>query len=615
VRGAAFAPRIAVRQGRGDFFPILRENTSPFLPGGDKMTRKLLACVAVAACLCVGLAGAAQAAESVLGVIPDSSLGFVVVNRLQQTNAKVDKLAETVGAPPARLLGKLRTALGVEKLPGVDLKGSAAVAFLPTPVGQAKPVVLVFVPVSDYGELVEKLGGKAAEGQIAEVEIKGKTLVVGKTGSFAVMSEPDNRGVLEEALKPTGKLASGLKPWASWIDENDVVGVATADGIRLAASKAREALEHAKEAMARLQPNQPAAQAGIEMYEQLLDAITGEVQTVAVGARLDAKQNLFVTSREKLAPGGELAEALKGVKPPGEKLLVGLPSEPFVFAGYGATPQGLNEAMLKFSYNFMRSVPQLYGLTPEQIDQMAKASKQSMVGMEAMSMMMGVGEPGQPIYSNVYGVMEVDDAETFMDRYAKMVETSSEALTKSKTSFIKEMKLTKEGPGVWTLEFQMQFGKLEENQPPQVQKMMEKMFGSEGKATVHLGIVDEHRIAMSYSGTEKIGTLVAAIRQGKPGLAGRPEVTETAALLPKDAPWAAYWSPQGTLAFARRFMNTLTDGQVMVPIPELPETGAVGLAATASDGQVQTWLVVPASVFEAIGKLSKQHAEAGHEAL
>ena len=54
----------------------------------------------LAAVFCLGVLGtsAAQAAQSVLEVIPDDALGFAVINRIGQTDAKIKELGELVEA-------------------------------------------------------------------------------------------------------------------------------------------------------------------------------------------------------------------------------------------------------------------------------------------------------------------------------------------------------------------------------------------------------------------------------------------------------------------------------------------------------------------------------------
>ena len=92
------------------------------------------------------------------------------------------------------------------------------------------------------------------------------------------------------------------------------------------------------------------------------------------------------------------------------------------------------------------------------------------------------------------------------------------------------------------------------------------------------------------------------IKQGQKGLAGDRQVAKTAAMLPAGAPWVAYWSPQGTVAFARRMITVFTEigaGAGAPEIPKFPDTPAVGAAITKAPDELRLEAVVPAETLNA----------------
>ena len=62
-------------------------------------TKRSIWLLAAAFCFGVFAVSAARAAQSVIEVIPDDALGFALVNRVGQTDAKIRDLAEVIGMP------------------------------------------------------------------------------------------------------------------------------------------------------------------------------------------------------------------------------------------------------------------------------------------------------------------------------------------------------------------------------------------------------------------------------------------------------------------------------------------------------------------------------------
>ena len=110
-----------------------------------------------------------------------------------------------------------------------------------------------------------------------------------------------------------------------------------------------------------------------------------------------------------------------GAEPGQSDWLTGLPQMPFVFAGGGVISPDAAEPMMKASFSMMKMYPGGENMTEEQFRKVIEISVRSMQGMRSMGMMMGVGEGDEPLYSSMYLVIKMDDAERYMDDYLNAV--------------------------------------------------------------------------------------------------------------------------------------------------------------------------------------------------
>jgi hypothetical protein len=130
---------------------------------------------------------------------------------------------------------------------------------------------------------------------------------------------------------------------------------------------------------------------------------------------------------------------------------------------------------------------------------------------------------------------------------------------------------------------------------------METLFGPGGKLVGWLAAADEHTIVMGYVNKESLQRAIEDLKQGKPGLAADADVSKTAILLPPDALATGYLSPQGTINFIKRIAAIAAPGaEVVERIPEFPKTPPLGFAVRTAPNELQTWLVVPSGLLQAI---------------
>jgi len=117
------------------------------------MTRRRLFPILLLICLAMAAPAPARAAEDLLDLIPGDALGFLVVNRLAETDAKIQQTAQQMGLPPISPLTMFKTRDGIKG--GVDEKRSAALVAMPAEDPGSKPAVLFVLPVSDFQKLIE----------------------------------------------------------------------------------------------------------------------------------------------------------------------------------------------------------------------------------------------------------------------------------------------------------------------------------------------------------------------------------------------------------------------------------------------------------------------------
>jgi hypothetical protein len=191
-----------------------------------------------------------------------------------------------------------------------------------------------------------------------------------------------------------------------------------------------------------------------------------------------------------------------------------------------------------------------------------------------------------------------------LENYKRNLDAYNEVIKEAKSPFLPMVETEKgDVDGDPAVQLTVTMPQLpEDQQPPQYAQMMETMVGPGGKMASWLVPVDEHRIAIGCVTKEHLQKMIEIIKQGKPGLESNADVAKTAALLPAGAPAVVYVSPAGILELVKRmaFAMAPPEAMVNVKIPEFPATPPIGFAVTTGADEVQTCLVIPAEVLQAI---------------
>lgn len=574
------------------------------------MIRRPLLPVVLTALLAVW-AAPALAAEGVLGAIPDDALAFSVFNRLGQIDAKIQNMAGKLQLPVPGVLGILKTAAGVTE--GLDEKGSAALVVMPPAEKGDEPAVLLLVPVTDFDKFIAQLKPEDAKARIVKVTIFNGPFLAAKRGGYAVLAELGQEALLEKVLAAKTSAAKEVKPLAAWLESNDVAGVVTGSGFRFFCDEALDGLRKTKAMFADMPDESKemmgGAVAAFEMYEKIVEAARKEIVLLAGGARLDKQGNGRLSGRVRLLPGGEAARALAGLAPEKSDLLAQLPAEPFVVAMAGTMPQSVAQAMMQFSSQLMKSTVMPFGGSGKETKKLMEISTEMMKGVHGMSFVLGVGKEKAPLYSSMVFTMQVDDATAYLQEYEKAMKAMAGVGEQGKPSIFSSMTVEKTRVGdVDGLKVSMSvpLPKGMEDVPQfkeMMDKMAERMYGPGGKIITYLAPANATTIAAGYTSPDAVIRLIRTIKQGEKGLSADPQVAKAAALLPAGSPWVAYWSPQGTIDFARRMVALMSDmggGAGAPDIPKFPATPAIGAAVVKAPNELQIEAVVPVETIKAV---------------
>jgi len=568
------------------------------------MTRRRNFLVVPLVCLAVMFAAVSQAAEDVLSVVPEGALGFGVVNRLAETDATIQQVAADMQLPVPSLLDQLKEATGIG--PGLDKQGSTALVVMPGE-NDSRPAVLLYVPVTDYGQFIAALQPGEAEEGLSPVQVMREQFLVGQDGGYAVFAEWRHRSALKAAIASPNRLSKELAPLQDWLADHSGGLVVTRAGVEFISAMVQKGLRQVREHFTEMPPEfrdqmEPAI-AVFGVYEQLFVALEKNVQTYAAAVRVDKRGTIHIDERTRLVPGGGLAKMFGSVEKPEGDLLAGLPKGPFFFAVSGAVPEGAMDALMDFSGEMMKAMPKLYGLDEKETEELMKISRDSMKGVRGMAFMIAVGKPDEPVLSSMSSVMKVDDSRAFLAEYRKTIDAMNEMMRGKKDSIFSGIKVKElEVEGVPALELRMKFPVIEETaQMPGFEEMMKMMVGPGNRVVTYVAAADEQTLVSAY-GKRALLRCIKAVKDPEARLSSNPRLAKTAAMLSPEAQWVGYLSPQGTIDFINRFIASLPmPPHEKIQLPEFAPTPPIAFAVKTAPGELVSHTVVPKAVLRAIG--------------
>jgi hypothetical protein len=545
----------------------------------------------------------AAATDDYLKLIPDSAWGFVAVNRFADVNEKAQSIFEEMQLPKSNWLELFKRDSGIQE--GMDEKGTIVFLVLASENGTPVPTIVILIPVSDYAKYLASLNPKSETEEVTEVNFFKKNSLSRRLGNYAALAELTSRNTLE-SLKVADEVSPVMKPWSDWNATQDAAGVIFQPGIKEASSKAQMWINMMKMVLGQAGEQGKKAAAAFGMYEKLCQKIEKEVSSAGVGLQLDGEKTLRITKRALLNADGGWANAMTQVPTAKGDLLKGLPADPIVAAGGIAVSDALIDQMMKSSFELMKSMPDFYGLSDDQIAKISDLAKAKFKGIRSVSMSMGVGESGDPIYANMLAIARVENAIAFIESYEKYFEQYNDAIRGSNSPVMQPVEAERiEIAGKSALQCKMKMPEPPAGQkPPNYEKLMENLIGPGDNFVFWLAPADEHTVVIGQVNKKLLEQAIASIRENKPGLESDASVKKTAAMLPADAPAVIYVSPQGTVEFFKRMMPAVMPPNVPLNfnIPDFPQTSPLGISMKAAPNEVQATLVVPTDVLKGIGQ-------------
>lgn len=566
----------------------------------------------VVACAALCATGTSVRAADVLEHLPGDALGFVRLNRLGATDAKISQLSKTMRAPLPGPLAFLKLATGLG--PGVDREGDALLAFLPGESDSAQPVPLVMLPVSDYGQFVEAIQGDAS-GEICRVAIAGEDVLVGQKGSYALVMNLENRSQMERLLPLEAQERVGTGPIHEWLASNEIAVMVLPAGVDLAIGMGRAGLRAQQQQFAEnfadsdMQDMLQQLQRSLEMYDQLLGVFGAEVDAVAIGLAIDEKQNVRLGKRVLLEAQGHLAQ-LPSAAISEQSYLRGYQDQAYVAVGGGPTPEAWTVPLAEAAQKMMQNYPALYsleGLDDEDWEKAKQSWLESMQGVRGISMMLYAGSQADPIYSNVFGIIDVEDSAKYLESYRSSIEAWNELFAQSTGDMkfkydVSEVEIASRKGLLLKTDLLDMLGPQDNIQF--MKPMFEKMFGPEGLMRVYIIPIDVDQVVYGISSEDAMAKVLEQVAEGEASLANSQSIAVTAALLDEQAPWRAFVSPAGVTQWITRWidaMGTVIGGRrAAAQVPPFPESPPLGLSAKISEGVVAGDLVMPAAALDAL---------------
>jgi hypothetical protein len=551
---------------------------------------------------CITSLRSAPADDDVLKVVPHDVLGVVVVNDPAQSLKKLDELSSALGLPIPNLAALLRQQF--PDVAGVSPRASVAVAAVP-PDGPAGPMTVAWVPVSDFGKLLESVAAERVDETISKATIAGRPMLIARQGAFAVVVEEGGEAVLNKTLRAPRSLADDMTVLRDRVARAELYAVAAPAGIQMAQQQLLAGLASAKAAIQQQGEVTEQALAGLEMYEWLFRNVHREITHVAAAAHLEEGGAVRVTISAANAADGTLARLGQSEPTESVDLLEDLPSGDFIAAGGGNLSPEWNKTLTDLSLSMMKLYFRDANLTEAQLQEIAKASSEAMQGVRSMSMMMGLVPPDQPLYANTIIVVKVDNASDYLDAYERAMKQIDESMKNSdKPLFGYSVRRQRIGQTEGLrVDVQMkQF--LDTATVPEMEGVFEKMFGATDTMSIYLAARDEHTVVGTYISQDRLEQLLARPDDWTP-LSRDPQVAKTLAMLPDRYSGIGLWSPAGTFQFMAQLIGAI-EPQAAANFPVLPDSPPVGVATSLSQQRLDVDILLPSDLLRSIAGMIQQ---------
>jgi hypothetical protein len=540
---------------------------------------------------------AAQPVVALLKVVPDSALGVLVVNRLQDTSGRLEKLGRDLQVGIPSPLGFAKAVAGVKH--GVDEQGSLAIALFSEDKDE-RPVGALFIPVSDYAEFLEGLRAKDPEVEIARVTFFARPVLVTHIAGFAVLVDSDQEKLLNEIKASSTGIEKLVEPFGPWLAEQTIAGLSLEPGSRRIFDALARLVGQAEQAGAASDQDKPAAESKSPMLEALKH-LEGETRRCGFGIEL-ADRGVTISMKVGFKPAGPVAQEIEMTRWPSSQGLDALPAGDYVIAGGGTLPRPWMIALARAKLTVLRDLlPQAPALSEEEQKQLDPVLSELVHPIQSLALLLRPPATGRGLLHQLTPVVIVDDARSFLAVYEKRLPAVEKWLPESRSkplvSRIKKIELE----GMPALEMDVDLSALAaeaKDSTSPAAMLMETLFGSERRFMVYFLAVDEHRITISYGSRAGALETAKALRSGKV-LAAEPNVRKAVGLLPKQSNWVGLADLRGVVQLVNALLPAIApDARKLPEFPStLPAIARTQLTPLALDARV----VLPTELIVKLG--------------
>ena len=518
-------------------------------------------------------------------VTPEASI-VIAMSSIGDTLAGFEALAEIGFSDFSEITGV------ISSIDGINMNGSAALGvFVTEDMDVNGPDMFIVLPVSDYGALLESLGGEG--GGVTEVFVEGEAAYITDIGGgFALIGSTealaekyaDVRGstaAFEAMLGDAGQDVA---------DESTIFITANLEALR---PLLKESIEGAVEEMEMgIEMQGPAMAPMVDIFRTLADHIADEGQSVTFGLGF-ADDGITIHTSAQFIEGSEAANLLAG-EADSSDLLGHVPNKPFFVAMAVDMSGELMQAATEFSMMMSKMQAEATGVEMAEMDPSLLSGYALLVGTPAGGIMGG-------LISATTTYMATRDPEAFLELKAQQIRSMGDievpmvlfegTYTENVTT------IAGHDVNVWSMDFD--FDSTDPTLMP-IQMVIQLLVGPGGLggfiATVDGGVVS----TMSQNPRLMEDALDAATNGG--GLSTNEDIVSASKYLPSNRAFEFYLGLDELFSMAGAFST-----MGMLPIDlELPE-GVPPLAAGFgySNGGARGTIFIPVELIEFAGQMNE----------
>ena len=120
------------------------------------------------------------------------------------------------------------------------------IVLLPGEDAGARPAAALFLPVTDYRQLIRKLKPEDASAKIVEVQVGDQWFAIGNRGGYAVVAKKSNGHAVEQALNSSTSVAADMAALRGMLTKGDVAVAVTHHGVETISVLGQAALQKVK---------------------------------------------------------------------------------------------------------------------------------------------------------------------------------------------------------------------------------------------------------------------------------------------------------------------------------------------------------------------------------